>query len=101
MLWAHIVAILALVSRLYLRRNRPRDLFRGPPAQSAVSGWTRLAGIGLAFGALPNAVVLLRNSTWQESWASDLTFWIAGSLVGLTIWFDLSEVDPEHAEPPR
>ena len=77
---------------LFLRRKRPRDLHRAPPGQTALYRWTRTGGIGLAFGsALEILSMLLRGERTSEL----LLIWILLGMVGLSIWFDLSEIKNE------
>ena len=99
----HIAVILLLGALLFAHRNRPRDLHRAPPGQTALLRWARTAGIGLVFLGFIHVVTQLRIYGWPgECSPSDLTvwgrctgtalsFWAMLGVIGLSLWFILSE----------
>lgn len=100
--WMNVAMLLLLGSLLFIRRKRRRDLHRAPPGQTAIYLWTRTAGIGLAFGATFEILAML----WRSQWTSQLLLsQMLVGMVGLSIWFQLSEIQPkavrEIGDPTR
>lgn len=96
--WMSVAMILLLGTVLFFKRKRPRDLHRAPPGQTAYYRWTRTAGIGLAFGAGFEILAML----WRGQWTSQLLLsQILLGMVGLSIWFQLSEIKPDGVEEIR
>ena len=91
-IWIHIAASLLLGAILVLRWNRPRDLHRAPPRQTAVLRWMRLVGVGTTFYAFMHVLSLLRVYGWPGAGsAPDVAFWLMIGMIGLSLWFILSE----------
>jgi hypothetical protein len=101
----HLAVIVLLGTLLFAHRNRPRDLHRAPPEQPAILSWVRSAGIGLAFFGFLHAGVQLRIygwpgecspsdlAVWGRCTGTALSFWVMLGMIGIALWFLLSERD--------
>lgn len=96
--WFQIAVIILLGSLLVMRGTRMRDLHRAPSRQIAVLRWARLTGVGLTFYGFIHLVALLRIYGWPGPGSTpDMIFWLMIGVIGLSLWFILSEA-PRPAE---